>query len=132
MSSAEKGFRSAADPQRAGTESGTQGYPKYKSIATIDWSLDGFTVSVTGRYINKIHESGGDFAGHELSARLYGDVQLLWDTKIAHRDFTFALGVNNIAGTAPPACYNCSLANYDPAVYDLPSQFFYARVGVKM
>jgi len=118
--------------KRAGTESGTQGYPKYKSIATIDWSLDGFTVSVTGRYINKIHESGGDFAGHELSARLYGDVQLLWDTQIAHRDFTFALGVNNIAGTAPPACYNCSLANYDPAVYDLPSQFFYARVGVKM
>jgi len=118
--------------KRAGTESGTQAYPKYKSVATADWSLDNFTFSITGRYINRVHEAGGSNDGHELGARLYGDVQLLWDTKISGRDFTFAVGVNNVAGTAPPACYNCSLANYDPAVYDLPSQFFYARVGVKM
>ena len=38
----------------------------------------------------------------------------------------------NIAGTAPPACYSCQLSNYDPALYDLPGQFFYARVGVKL
>ena len=118
--------------KRAGSESGTQGYPKLKSIATLDWSLGGFTASLTGRYISAIHEATGDFAGHELGRRLYGDVQLLWDTKLGSRDFTFALGVNNIAGTAPPACYSCSLSNYDPAVYDLPSQFFYARVGVKL
>jgi iron complex outermembrane receptor protein len=118
--------------ERAGTESGTQAYPKYRSVATIDWSLGNFTASVTGRYIGKVHEANGDFAGHELGRRLYGDVQLIWDTKLANRDFSFTLGVNNIAGTAPPACYSCSLANYDPAVYDLPSQFFYARVAVKM
>jgi iron complex outermembrane receptor protein len=118
--------------KRAGTESGTQGYPKYKSNATFDWSLGGFTASITGRYIAAIHEATGDFAGHEMGRRLYGDVQLFWDTKLSGRDFTFAVGVNNIAGTAPPACYSCSLANYDPAVYDLPSQFFYARVGVKL
>lgn len=118
--------------KRAGTESGTQAYPKYKSIATLDWSLSNVTVSLTGRYINRVHEAGGTNDGHEMGARLYGDLQILWDTKLASRDFTFAVGVNNIAGTNPPACYNCSLANYDPAVYDLPSQFFYARVGVKM
>ncbi|WBO21621.1 TonB-dependent receptor plug domain-containing protein [Sphingomonas abietis] len=118
--------------KRAGTESGTQGYPKYKSNATFDWSLGQFTASITGRYIAAIHEATGDFAGHEMGRRLYGDIQLLWDTKLGDRAFNFAVGVNNIAGTAPPACYSCSLANYDPAVYDLPSQFFYARVGVKL
>ena len=118
--------------KRQGTESGSQAYPKYKSVATLDWSLGQFTASVTGRYFSKVHESTGDFIGHELGRRLYGDLQLVWDTKIDRRDFSFSVGVNNIAGTAPPACYSCQLSNYDPALYDLPGQFFYARVGVKL
>ena len=48
------------------------------------------------------------------------------------RATSFTLGVNNIAGTAPPACYSCQLSNYDPSVYDLPAQFVYFRVGLKL
>ena len=118
--------------KRQGTESGSLGYPKYKSVATLDWSLGAFTASVTGRYISKVTESTGDFVGHELGRRLYGDIQLVWDTQIDKRAFSFSVGVNNVAGTAPPACYSCLLSNYDPSLYDLPGQFFYVRAGVKL
>ncbi len=118
--------------RRDGTESGTQGYPRYRSVTTLDWTLRGVTVALTGRYLSKITESTGDNAGNVLGRRLYGDLQLIYDTKLGRRDFTFTVGVNNIAGVAPPACFSCSLSNYDPALYDLPSQFFYARAAVKL
>ncbi len=118
--------------KRDGTESGSQAYPRYRSVATGDWTIGGFTFSLTGRYLSAVRESTGDFEGNKLNRRLYGDVQLLWDTKLAERDFTFTVGVNNLAGKSPPACYSCLLSNYDPSVYDLPGQFFYARVGVKL
>jgi iron complex outermembrane receptor protein len=118
--------------KRVGTESGSQAYPRFKSTATTDWTLGNFTASLTGRYLSGVTESGGSNPGHTLGRRLYGDVQLTWDTKLAHDNVSFSVGVNNIAGTSPPACYSCQLSNYDPAVYDLPGQFFYVRVGLKM
>ena len=118
--------------ERKGTESGSQAFPKLRSLATLEWSLGQFTASVTGRYTSAVTESTGDYAGHQLGRRLYGDLQLIWDTRVAHRDFSFTVGVNNIAGTAPPACYSCQISNYDPSVYDLPGQFFYVRAGVKI
>ncbi len=118
--------------KRQGTESGAQAYPRLRSVATIEWSLGPFTASATGRYLSPVRESTGDYAGNQLGRRLYGDLQLIWDTKVARRDFSFTVGVNNIAGTAPPACYSCQLSNYDPAVYDLTGRFFYVRAGVKL
>jgi len=118
--------------KRAGTESGALGYPRYKATAITDWTLGAFTASLTGRYISKITESSGDFEGHTLGRRLYGDIQLTWDTQLVKNNLSFSVGVNNLAGTAPPACYSCQLSNYDPSLYDLPGQFFYARVGLKL
>ena len=118
--------------KRVGTESGAQAYPRLRSTATTDWTLGAFTASLTGRYLSSVKETGGSVPGHTLGRRLYGDIQLTWDAKLARNDITFSVGVNNIAGTAPPACYSCQLSNYDPSVYDLPSQFFYARVGLKL
>jgi iron complex outermembrane recepter protein len=118
--------------KRVGTETGSQAYPRLRSTATTEWSLGAFTASLTGRYLSGVTETGGDHPGHTLGRRLYGDIQLLWDTKLADRDFSFTVGVNNLAGTAPPACYSCQLSNYDPTVYDLPGQFFYVRAGVKL
>ncbi|WP_419826192.1 hypothetical protein [Sphingomonas sp.] len=118
--------------KRAGTESGSQAYPKYKSVAIGTWTLGQFTASLTGRYISAVHEAGGEMPGNKLGRGLYGGVQLLWNTKLSGRDFSFAVGVNNLAGTNPPACYVCQLNNYDPTTYDLPGQFFYVRAGVKI
>jgi iron complex outermembrane receptor protein len=117
--------------KRAGTVISSQAYPKFKSVSTLSWMFGPFTAALTGRYISAVHEVGGEFPGHELGRRLYGDLQLIWDTKVAAHDFSFTLGVNNIAGTAPPACFTCLLNNYEPSTYDLPGQFMYARVGLK-
>ena len=120
--------------RRVGTEEGSpsdQAFARYKSNATVDWTVGPFTASVTGRYISGVHETQtGD--AHALGERLYGDVQLLWSTEIARRAVNFALGVNNITGVSPPACFSCSLNNSDPTTYDVPGQFVYARVGLKI
>lgn len=117
--------------KRVGTEPGNQAYPRYRSVGILSWSLASFSASLTGRYISPVREVGGEQPGHELGRRLYGDLQLLWEGKLSGKDFSFSVGVNNLAGTAPPACFTCLLNNYDPTTYDLPGQFFYARVGVK-
>ena len=117
---------------REGTESGVQAFPRLRSVATGEWTLGPFTASVTGRYISGVTATTGDEVGNRLGRRLYGDVQLIWTTEVMRRATSFTLGVNNIAGTAPPACYSCQLSNYDPSVYDLPAQFVYFRVGLKL
>ena len=117
--------------KRVGTEPGNQAYPRYRSVAVASWSLQKFTASLTGRYISRIKEVGGEQPGHVLGRRLYADVLLLWEGPLSGRTFTFGLGVNNLTGKAPPACYSCLLNNYDPSTYDLPGPFFYTRVGVK-
>jgi len=117
---------------RQGTERGSpdQAFPRYKFTAILDWSLGDFAASLTGRYISQVRET--EFNDHPLGRRLYGDLQLMWNGKVSDRAFNFAVGVNNLAGTAPPACFSCGLNNYDPTTYDVPGQFFYARIGVKM
>jgi iron complex outermembrane recepter protein len=120
--------------KRVGTEAGSandQAYPRYRSTATLDWSLGRFKASITGRYISGVHEAQ-DGDNHYMNRRLYGDIQLGYDVKMADRDFNFTLGVNNITGTSPPACLTCSLNSADPTTYDVPGQFLYARVAVKM
>ena len=39
------------------------------------------------------------------------------------------VGVNNVFNADPPACFSCSLNNYDPTTYDVPGQFGYLRVS---
>jgi len=117
--------------KRVGTEPGNQAYPRYRSVATASWTLDKFSASVTGRYVSAVKEVGGEQPGHELGRRLYGDILLLWEGPLSGHNFSFGVGVNNVTGKSPPACYSCLLNNYDPSTYDLPGQFFYARVGLK-
>ncbi|WP_019370069.1 hypothetical protein ACNFJ7_05765 [Sphingomonas sp. HT-1] len=40
-----------------------------------------------------------------------------------------SLGVNNVFDQDPPACFSCSLNNYDPTTYDVPGRFGYARLS---
>lgn len=47
--------------RRAGTQVGSpaQGFPKVKSIGVLDWDLNGFGASFTGRYVSKLREPTG-------------------------------------------------------------------------
>ena len=117
--------------EREGTERGSpdQAFPKWKGYGTVDWTLGQFGASLTGRYIDSVVESQG---GNELSSRLYTDVQLRWTPGFFDERFGLTVGVNNLFDKDPPACFSCSLNNFDPTTYDVPGRFGYLRLSYKM
>jgi iron complex outermembrane recepter protein len=116
---------------RKGTERGSpdQAFPKFKGNGTINWSLGDFGGSFTGRYISSVQETG---TVNKLDSRFYGDVQLIFTPGFLDKRFAFTIGVNNVFDNDPPACFTCSLNNFDPTTYDVPGQFGYARISYKM
>ncbi|RJF91227.1 TonB-dependent receptor [Sphingomonas cavernae] len=114
---------------REGTEQGSpsQGFPKWKSVGILDWDMENFGATLTGRYISKLRETGGNV----MKDRFYTDVQLRL-TVGEDKDFGFALGVNNIFDTRAPGCVTCDINNFDPTTYDLPGRYLYARATFKM
>jgi iron complex outermembrane recepter protein len=119
---------------RKGTERGSpdQAFPKFKGNATVNWSIGDFGASFTGRYIDSVIEQGGPTGTNKLNSRFYGDVQLMFTPSFLDKRFAFTVGVNNVFDQDPPACFSCSLNNYDPTTYDVPGQFGYLRVSYKM
>ena len=119
---------------RRGTERGSpdQAFPKFKGNATADWALGDFGASVTGRYIAHVTEIKGDGNPNRLGSRFYTDLQLLYTPSYLDKRFAITAGVNNVFNQDPPACFSCSLNNFDPTTYDVPGQFGYLRVSYKM
>ena len=115
---------------RLGTERGSpdQAYPRFKANGTIDWTLGDFGAAFTGRYISGVTESNGN----RLGKTFYGDIQLSYSPSQLDRRVTFTAGVNNLFNKNPPGCFTCSVNNYDPTTYDVPGQFGYFRVAVKL
>ena len=114
-----------------GTERGSpdQAYPKFKGQATLDWTIAWFRASVTGRYIDDVVEIQN---GTKLKSRLYGDFQLQLHPDWMDSRFTLTGGINNVFNSNPPACFSCSLNNYDPTTYDVPGRFGYIRLSYSM
>ena len=119
---------------RVGTERGSpdQAFPKWKGNATLDWNLGDFAASLTGRYIKSVTEQGGPNGTNRLGSRVYTDFQLIYKPSLLERRVALTFGVNNLFDRDPPACYSCSVNNYDPTTYDVPGRFGYARVTYKM
>ncbi|WP_375391327.1 TonB-dependent receptor domain-containing protein [uncultured Sphingomonas sp.] len=111
-----------------GTERGSpdQAYPHFKGQATLDWTIGPITVSATGRYIDNVIEIQN---GNALDQRFYTDGQVQFRPSWLDRRLAFTLGVNNLFDQDPPACFSCSLNNYDPTTYDVPGRFGYLRVS---
>ncbi len=103
-----------------------QAYPRFKGLATIDWAVGPVTASITGRYIDNVVEIQN---GTELKERLYGDAQFVFRPSFLEQRLALTLGVNNLFDTDPPACFSCSLNNYDPTTYDVPGRFGYLRLS---
>lgn len=119
---------------RKGTERGSpdQAFPKFKGNATVNWSIGDFAAAFTGRYIDSVVEQGGPTGTNKLDSRFYGDIQLTFTPSFLDQRFAFTAGVNNVFNQDPPACFSCSLNNFDPTTYDVPGQFGYLRVSYKM
>lgn len=114
---------------REGTEQGSpdQAFPRYKSTGIIDWNLEQFGASLTGRYISGVDEANGN----RMGSRFYTDIQLRWNPRFLDNQFGqigFAIGAINLFNVDPPDCFTCGLNNMDPTTYDVPGTFYYARV----
>ncbi|GAA0736193.1 TonB-dependent receptor [Sphingomonas sp. ABOLD] len=112
----------------AGTERGSpdQAYPRFKGNATLDWSSPGYGIAFTARYISGVDERDDV---HRLGAVFYGDFQAYFSPAWMNHRTRLTLGVNNLFDRAPPACFTCQSANFDPTTYDLPGQFGYLRLS---
>ncbi len=69
---------------------------------------------------------------NELSSRLYVDAQINYTLPMLNHGVTLTVGGNNLTDRDPPGCFTCSINNYDPTTYDIPGQFFYGRIAIKM
>lgn len=116
---------------RTGTTRGSpvQSYPRYKANAILDWAIGGFTAAFTGRYISGVTESANN---NRLDRIFYGDVQLGFTPRFLDSRITFTAGVNNVFNAGPPPCISCTGPNFDPTTYDIPGQFGYLRVALKL
>lgn len=119
--------------KRAGEELGSpsQGYPRWKSIGSVDWEGFGFGATVTGRYVSRLKEILNNES--PLKSVFYTDAQLRWSPKfnfVLH-DIQLAVGVNNLFNVKTPGCVSCDTNNMDPTTYDTPGRYYYARIGVK-
>jgi iron complex outermembrane receptor protein len=118
---------------RAGIEVGTggQGYPKWKSVGSIDWDNDAFGATLTGRYISHLTEVNNDPVV-TMKSIFYTDAQLRWNpTFMSLKNLGLAVGVSNLFNVKTPGCFSCDINNIDTSLYDTPGRFYYARVGVK-
>jgi iron complex outermembrane receptor protein len=119
--------------KRAGQELGSpsQGYPRWKSIGSIDWNGFGLGATLTGRYVSRLRESLNNDS--PLKATFYTDAQLRWSPKFNFgvHDIQLAIGANNLFNVKTPGCVSCDTNNMDPTTYDTPGRYYYARIGLK-
>ena len=108
-----------------------QSYPRFKGTGVVDWVFGDFDAAFTGRYIDHVVETAVK-PGNRLGDTFYGDVRLTYSPVALAHKMTVTVGVNNVFNKNPPACFSCTGPNYDPTTYDVPGQFGYLRLGVKL
>ncbi len=105
-----------------------QAFPKYKSVAIVDWDMASFGATATGRAVSKLKEVGGN----TMISLFYLDLQARWAPPILGERFGLALGVNNLTNERTPGCVTCESNNFSQTVHDIPGRYFYARASFKM
>lgn len=143
-----RGGSGALEPRTVGIEVTDSAIPRLTSNLGAGWSMGGWSVDYTLRYISGLREDCAGAAGfpicnhpdeiapnrpdgtHYLSSSTYSDLRASWKLPTA-LDLTLTAGVNNLFNKAPPICVSCSLNGYDASTYDLPSRFTYVQASVK-
>jgi outer membrane receptor protein involved in Fe transport len=135
----------------AGVERGQQyeGYPKNKSILSLDYNYGNWFGNIKLRYISSLREDctgfvqygvcsdpkpdHRNFAGalvptNHLGATTYVDVHGAYNFPSIHTQIAF--GVRNLLGRRPPPSYSAHNLSFDPTIYDIPGRLLYGRITV--
>lgn len=115
---------------REGNQVGSpaQAFPKYKSVGIIDLDGTHMGATITGRFVSKLRETGGNV----MDSVFYTDLQLRWHSPSFSDNFGFAVGVNNLFDKKTPGCVTCESNNFSQSAHDVPGRYFYARANLKM
>jgi len=129
---------------REGTENGDpeRAWPELRSTFILEWMRDQWSAAWTLRYLDDVTEScsGGaetivpspcsDVSGgtNKLDSVAYNDLQATWRPGRFDENLDLTVGINNLFDEDPPACYSCALNGFNGNVYDIPGQFYYARL----
>ena len=114
---------------REGTQVGSpaQAFPEWKSVGSINFDGPDFGLTLTGRYVSDLTETGGNV----LNSVFYTDFQFRF--LVGEDDqFGFALGVNNLFNVATPGCVTCESNNFSQAVHDVPGRYWYVRANFRL
>ena len=114
---------------REGTQVGSpaQAFPDWKSVGSINFDGPDFGMTLTGRYVSDLIETGGNV----MKSVFYTDFQLRFLVGEDDR-FGFALGVNNLFDVATPGCVTCESNNFSQAVHDVPGRYWYVRANFRL
>jgi iron complex outermembrane receptor protein len=114
---------------REGTQVGSpaQGFPEWKSVGSINFDGRDFGMTLTGRYVSELSETGGNV----MDSVFYTDFQMRF--LVGQEDqFGFALGVNNLFNVATPGCVTCESNNFSQAIHDVPGRYWYVRANFRL
>ncbi|MBL4838016.1 MAG: TonB-dependent receptor [Kordiimonadaceae bacterium] len=134
--------------ERAGTELGSpeRAFIKFKSSLFIDWSLDRWSVGLSGRYIDSFTEAcGGTLGtfgftqhcsegadGNKVGSVFYTDLAVTYTPEIFAAETAVTFGIQNLLDTDTPLCTSCDLNNFEGTVHQIPGRFFYGRISFKL
>lgn len=116
---------------REGTQVGSpaQGFPKWKSVGSINYDGADFGMTLTGRYVSDLTET--NTPANVLRSIFYTDLQVRF--LVGEEDnFGFALGVNNLFNVATPGCVTCESNNFSQAIHDVPGRYWYVRANFRL
>jgi hypothetical protein len=106
----------------AGMTDGNVSWPRWRALAAVDWSWNGWAASYGVRYIGHLHECGDPNEFLLPNDCRVVDDRIYHSATASHQwpsGITVALYVTNIANTSPPRINLSSNANTDPAIYDV-------------
>ena len=103
-------------------------FAELRSNITVDWSMDDWGATVTGRYIDSVTETESGWWTDPFDRKVDSNFTVDFQGNYqASENVNLVLGVNNVFDEEPPFVFSAFGANTDVTTYDVIGRFIYAR-----
>ncbi len=122
---------SLTSTDRTGTmtdETFQRAFPEWRALATLDWSRNRWSGSLTGRYTHDMIMA----SDNRLSSRIFTDLRVTYAVPRANDALDLTLGVNNVFDENPATCDACGVIGMSTVVHDLPGTVLFGRLEWSM